>query len=80
MYIPGMPYHVVQRANNRESCFLEPESYRFYLCLWRALSQRYGVAVHAYCLMTNHVHFLVTPDHPDSISKAMKVVDSRYAQ
>ena len=80
MYIPGFPYHVVQRGNNREACFLNTENYQFYLELWDALSQRYGVAVHAYCLMTNHIHFLVTPEHAESVSNTMKVVGSRYAQ
>ncbi len=60
-YIENLPYHVVQRGNNREACFIEPENYRFYLNLWEELSRRYELAVHAYCLMTNHVHFLVTP-------------------
>ena len=79
-YIPGLPYHIVQRGNNREACFIEPENYQYYLELWQQLSGRYGVEVHAYCLMTNHVHFLVTPTHLDSISNTMKVVGSRYAQ
>lgn len=80
MYVPGLPYHIVQRGNNREACFAEPENYQFYLELWREMARRYGVAVHAYCLMTNHVHFLATPVHKDSVSNAMKVVGSRYAQ
>jgi putative transposase len=79
-YLPGFPYHVVQRGNNRETCFLEPEDYRFYLGLWRELSRRYGVSVHAYCLMTNHFHFLVTPETEGAISNTLKVVGSRYAQ
>jgi putative transposase len=80
MYVPGMPYHIVQRGNNREPCFLEPENYQFYLELWQTISLRYGVAVHAYCLMTNHVHSLATPEYSTSISNTMKVVGSRYAQ
>jgi len=80
MYFPGLPYHVVQRGNNREPCFIEPENYQFYLELWRTVSPRYGVAVHAYCLMTNHIHFLATPDSKTSLSNTMKVVGSRYAQ
>ena len=79
-YIPGLPYHIVQRGNKREACFIEPENMLFYLELWQELSQRYGVAVHAYCLMTNHIHFLVTPEAEESISYTMKVVGSRYAQ
>lgn len=60
MYVPGLSYHIVQRGNNREACFAEPENYQFYLELWREMMRRCGVAVHAYCLMMNHVHFLVT--------------------
>ena len=80
VYLPGHPYHIVQRGNNREACFIEPENYQYYLALWKEVSMRYGVLVHAYCLMTNHVHFLVTPEHDDSISRTTKVVGSRYAQ
>ncbi len=80
MYLPGLPYHIVQRGNNREPCFIEPENYQFYLELWESLSRRYSVSVHAYCLMTNHIHFLVTPDTETGISNTMKVVGSRYAQ
>jgi putative transposase len=80
MYVSGLPYHVVQRGNNRAACFLEPENYQFYLELWQELSRRYRLSVHAYCLMTNHVHFLVTPEDETSASSTMKVVGSRYAQ
>lgn len=79
-YVPGLPYHVVQRGNNREACFIEPEDHQFYLELWQEVSNRYGVAVHAYCLMTNHIHVLCTPEQAPSISDTMKVVGSRYAQ
>jgi len=80
MYIAGLPYHIVQRGNNREPCFIELENYQHYLELWRTISRRYGVWVHAYCLMTNHIHFLVTPGSKTAISNTLKVVGSRYAQ
>jgi putative transposase len=48
MYIPGLPYHIVQRGNNRDACFIESADYQFYLDLWKEISKRYGVAVHAY--------------------------------
>ena len=80
MYIGGLPYHIVQRGNNREACFIEEENYRFYLELWERISQQKAVAVHAYCLMTNHIHFLVTPEDETGISETMKVVGSCYAQ
>ncbi len=81
MYIRGLPYHIVQRGNNREACFIEDENYQFYLELWERISKQKGVAVHAYCLMTNHIHFLITPEEDETgISETMKVVGSRYAQ
>ena len=79
-YLAGMPYHVVQRGNNREPCFIERDNYQHYLDLWQEVSGRYGVKVHAYCLMTNHIHFLATPAYADSLSNTLKVVGSRYAQ
>ena len=79
-YLPGLPYHIVQRGNNRQPCFFESEDHQDYLLLWQEVSKRYGVHVHAYCLMTNHIHFLATPTHPDSLSSTLKVVGSRYAQ
>jgi len=80
IYIPGLPYHIVQRGNNRQACFRDPADFRLYLDLWQRIARRYGTAVHAYCLMTNHVHFLATPESGDSISRTMKDVGSRYTQ
>ena len=60
--------------------FLEPDNYQFFLELWQVLSKRYGVAVHAYCLMTNHIHFLATPADESALSNTMKFVGSRYDQ
>ncbi|MES9899160.1 MAG: transposase [Sedimenticola sp.] len=80
MYIPEPRYYIIQRGNNHEACFIEPENYQFYIELWQELSKRYGVDVHAYCLMTNHIHFLATPSTETALSNTMKVVGSRYAQ
>ncbi len=78
-YIPGMTYHIVQRGNNRSLCFYEPADQRQYLEIWASISKRYGVRVHAYCLMSNHVHILATCGDVDSISRTMRVVGSTYA-
>jgi len=80
MYIPGLPYHIVQRGNNRQCCFHDDEDREFYLHLWQQVSRRYGVRVHAYCLMSNHVHFLLTPLNRDAVSNTTRVVGSRYAR
>lgn len=79
-YLPGMPYHIVQRGNNREVCFFDIEDYECYLDLLSAMLKRYGAQLHAYVLMTNHVHFIMTPEEKDSISQLTKVVGSRFAQ
>ncbi len=80
MYLPGFTYHIVQRGNNREACFFEEDNYQVYLNLLEEVLPRYSVRLHAYCLMTNHVHLLVTPECSAGISSVAKVVGSRYAQ
>ena len=62
MYLPGIPAHVVQRGNNRQATFFCEDDYRFYLHCMAGAARRYGVAIHAYVLMTNHVHLLMTPE------------------
>lgn len=76
----GNPQHVIQRGNNRQATFFAEEDYRFYLeCLGEA-AKKSDSAIHAYVLMTNHVHLLVTPGQPDSISRLMQSVGRRYVQ
>ncbi|TFH72285.1 transposase [Gammaproteobacteria bacterium LSUCC0112] len=77
-YIPGMPYHIVQRGNNRSLCFNDSADRRRYLEIWAKISERYGVRVHAYCLMSNHAHILGTCGHVDSISRTMRDIGSSY--
>lgn len=79
MYIPGYTYRVVQRGNNREACFFDSENYLLYLDLLSESLARHEAHLHAYVLMTNHVHLLMTPHATDSISRIMKVLASRYA-
>lgn len=80
VYLPETPCHVIQRGNNRKASFFSAQDYQFYLeCLYDAC-QRYGVKVHAYVLMTNHVHLLLTPKREDSISLTMQSIGRRYVQ
>ena len=78
--IPGLPYHIVQCGNDSKHCFIEAEDYEYYLDLWKTTAVRYGVKVHAYCLMTNHIDFLVTPETESAISNLMDVISNRYKQ
>lgn len=59
---PGLSNHVVPRGINREACFIEPEHNPFYLERWQQVSRPYGAALYAYCMMTNHIDILATPD------------------
>ena len=80
MYLPGLPYHVFQRGNNRNACFFDREDRECYLSLLALTSHFYHVDLHAFALMTNHIHLLLTPAPADSISRMTRVVGSRYAQ
>ena len=76
----GEAQHVIQRGNNREPIFAVEEDYRFYLdCLGEA-ARKHGLSVHAYVLMTNHVHLLVTPEHEESLPRALQSVGRHYVQ
>jgi putative transposase len=78
--VPGQPQHVIQRGNNRGRVFFGDGDYRFYLgCLAQACA-RFSCDVHAYALMTNHVHLLVSPASEDALPRAMQSVGRRYAQ
>lgn len=79
-YLGGVPCHVIQRGNNRQPCFFADSDYDYYLeCLGDA-SRKYGCAIHAYVLMTNHLHLLITPKKRDGVSRAMQSVGRRYVQ
>ncbi len=78
--IPGQPQHVIQRGNNREAIFYAEGDYQFYLTKLSEAAEKHGCEVHAYVLMTNHVHLLVTPQQDDSIAKMMQNVGRYYVQ
>lgn len=76
--IAGLPLHIVQRGNNRQACFVNTKDYETYLRVMEEASGYYGVHIHAYVLMTNHVHLLVTPYDESSASKMMQQIGRRY--
>ena len=78
--LPGIPWHIIQRGNNRAVCLYAEEDYRRYLDELAELATRFGYAVHAYALMTNHVHLLLTAAKPDSARLLMKHLGQRYVQ
>jgi putative transposase len=76
----GYTYHVTQRGNNREACFFAEEDYRFYRDCIKQSAHKYTVAVHAYVLMTNHVHLLVTTKRNGDLSRFMQHIGRRYVR
>jgi putative transposase len=78
--IPGQPQHVIQRGNNREAVFVADEDYQYYLNILKEACQKYQCDLHAYVLMTNHIHLLITPHIENSISKVMQSLGRYYVQ
>ena len=78
--VPGIPWHIMQRGNNRSPRFYAEEDYRRYLDTLGEQADKYGCAIHAYVLMTNHVHLLLTPEAEDSAALLMKHLGQRYVQ
>ena len=72
--------HVMVRGNNRETIFFTDEDRRTYLEWLREAARQFGCAVHAFALMTNHVHVLMTPQNEDSLAKTMQTLGRRYEQ
>ena len=70
--IPDVPQHVTQRGNNRQVCFYYDDDYRLYLELLREHGCANHCSIHAYVLMTNHVHLLMTPSTPEGVSRVMQ--------
>lgn len=78
--LPGLPQHVIQRGNNRSACFFAEDDYRYYLDCLQDAAKRHDVAVHAYALMANHVHLLLTPTGESGITRTMQTLGRRYAR
>ena len=70
--------HVVQRGNNRQAVFFEENDYRVYLDWLGAAASEHGSAIHAYVLMTNHIHLLMTPSSKEAISATLQALGRRF--
>lgn len=78
--LPGVPLHLIQRGNNRQACFFAEEDYRFYLAWLAEYASKTGCRLHAYVLMTNHVHLLISADRAEAPGALMKALGQRYVQ
>jgi len=76
--LPNVPVHAIQRGNNRQAIFFDEADYRFYLDCLKKAAEKYDCLIHAYVLMTNHVHLLITPEHRESLSRFFQYVGRFY--
>jgi len=76
----GVPHHVTQRGNNHQDVFIEEEDCTRYLSFLKEQAKKYALAVHAFCLMSNHVHLISVPLKMDSLAKAIGRTHFLYAQ
>jgi putative transposase len=78
--LADVPQHVIQRGNNRQATFFADEDYATYLDKLREYADKYQVAVHAFVLMTNHVHLLMTPSTDTGVSQLMQSLGRYYVR
>lgn len=80
-YCPaGLPVHIIQRGNNRTACFLSEEDRAAYAHLLGQASNIHDSHIHAWVLMSNHVHLLITPNHDRAASKMMQHLGREYVR
>jgi putative transposase len=79
-FLPDQPLHVIQRGNNREAVFFCEEDYERYRAWLGGAGACHGCAIHAYVLMTNHVHLLATPQARSSLPRLMQALGRRYVR
>lgn len=80
LYYPGVSQHIIQRGNDRQACFYGDADYAVYLDKLKEAGRRYHVQIHAYVLMTNHVHILATPKDEEGISRMMQSIGRYYVR
>jgi putative transposase len=78
LVLPGQVHHVIQRGNNRQAIFFDDRDRRLFLGMLGDALAAHGCALHAYVLMTNHLHLLLTPTDEAGIARVMQSVGRRY--
>ena len=78
--VPGYPHHIVQRGNRRLDVFFSDEDHMAYIELLKKACRKFGVQIWAYCLMTNHAHFIAVPKKADSLARCFSDAHVRYTR
>ncbi len=76
----GVPQHIIQRGNNRQVCFAGEQGFATYAVWLKDYSKKYQVDIHAWVLMTNHVHLLCTPRVENAVSSMMQAIGRQYVR
>jgi putative transposase len=78
--IAGYPHHIIQRGNNRQVIFMDVADRQFFLDLLEEHAKQFGIAIHSYVLMDNHVHLLATRSTVGGLPGMMQAVGRRYVR
>lgn len=78
LVVPGIPHHVTQRGNRRETTFFSEDDYRLYRALLAEAADKAKAEIWAYCLMPNHVHVILIPSDPDGLRRTFADLHRRY--
>ena len=78
LVIPHQPHHVIQRGNDRQLIFRDTEDYVAFLSWLREATKQFKVAIHAYVLMSNHIHLLLSPSDKEGLSRMMQWIGRCY--
>lgn len=80
LFVADIPYHIVQRGNNKNPIFFSDEDYVFFLEVLREAKIKHPCFLYGYCLMTNHFHLLVKPKEKENASLLMKLLGAKYVR
>lgn len=78
--LPGQPHYVVQRGNNLQAIFIDAQDYACMKDLLREMGRRFGIEIHAFILLPNQMHLLVTPQTAESLPQFMQSVGRTYVR
>lgn len=78
--LPNVAHHIIQRGNYKQSVFNRETDFKKYCEWFKEYAEKYGIQTYAYCLMTNHVHFIVMPKKEDGLARVFNTLHMRYAQ
>jgi putative transposase len=78
--VPGYPHHITQRGNYKQDIFSDKSDRKKYLSFIKHESKQHGLTILAYCLMSNHVHFIGVPKKENSLANVFKYAHMKYSQ